>query len=507
MSKVTKQALALVKRLKRYPSFLELEAVGVTRAQVRQEFGTLRGLNIFLSKNSTDIFDLERSKVVTAMPKTKRFVVTTAVTNSPVHKGFLISIKNYCRKEKAGLIILPTKKDTQSPWSLDPILRNESILIDDVSLNSNIFLLGVKSTAKQTDPVTGLPRVGKRNGTFVMASPKQRLKYVATGINKLPHALMSTGAITVPNYVTGGLLANKQDYLANSDHVMGAIIIELDDKDVFHFRQIQADAHGAFADLGTLYSGMRTKDYAPEAVVLGDWHSGDTDPAVAAALTDLTKKIKPKRWVLHDIFDGLSVNPHTLGKGIVRAKLAEAGRLFLEDELKQLKNDICMMSKLVDKVVIVRSNHDDFLDRYLDNADYVGDDHNHKMALTLAVSALNGKNPLEEYVGPIKNVTWLKTDESLKIAGVECGMHGHLGGNGTRGSIVQMETAYGNVMFGHSHTPGILRDSWNVGTSTFLQLGYNKGASSWMQCSGIVYANGQKQLINFIDGKFTTKKL
>jgi len=506
-SNIIKAAISIVKSTGKYPSQLELEKAGISRAMIRRTFGNYSLLNDHLAEICSEIFDLEKSKVNTKLPNKKRFVITTAVTESKVHKGFLAAINTYCKKENAGLIVMPTKSTGNSRWVLDSVLKDECFVMDDVQLNSNLKLLGLITAAKTTDPTTGLPRIGQRNGTFITASPKQRLKFVATGVNKLPHALMSTGAITVPSYDTASILNKKSEYIAENDHIMGAIIVELDNNDAFHFRQIQADSSGNFVDLGILYGKLGTKPMAPSAFILGDWHSGDSDPIVVACIEKLTKKLKPKKWIIHDIFDGKSVNPHTEGKEIVRAKLANDNKLNLAEELNLLKADIDYMSSMVSEVIIVRSNHDDFLDRYLNKAEYVGDNKNHRLALELAIHLLDDKNPLEEYVGKIKNVKWLKLDESYKIAGIECGMHGHLGGNGARGSITQMETAYGKVMFGHTHTPGILRDAWNVGTTTYLDLGYNKGASSWLQCSGIIYPNGQRQLINFIEGQFTTKNL
>ena len=98
----------------------------------------------------------------------------------------------------------------------------------------------------------------------------------------------------------------------------------------------------------------------------------------------------------------------------------------------------------------------------------------------------------------------MKLDESYKIGGVELGMHGHLGSNGSRGgSPANMEMSYGKVVYGHRHTAEILRDAYCVGTSTHLTLGYNKGSSSWTHTHCLVYPNGQRQLINFINGSFT----
>jgi len=81
-------------------------------------------------------------------------------------------------------------------------------------------------------------------------------------------------------------------------------------------------------------------------------------------------------------------------------------------------------------------------------------------------------------------------------------VHGDKGPNGSRGSVKSMEVSYGQSITGHSHTPEIVRGAWQTGTSTYLKLGYNKGASSWLQSSCLLYKDGSRQLINVINGKY-----
>ena len=65
-----------------------------------------------------------------------------------------------------------------------------------------------------------------------------------------------------------------------------------------------------------------------------------------------------------------------------------------------------------------------------------------------------------------------------------------------------LEIAYGAITAGHSHTAGILRDVFRVGTSTNMRLGYNNGASSWTHTNSSTYKNGSRQLINLIEKKW-----
>jgi metal-sulfur cluster biosynthetic enzyme len=48
----------------------------------------------------------------------------------------------------------------------------------------------------------------------------------------------------------------------------------------------------------------------------------------------------------------------------------------------------------------------------------------------------------------------------------------------------------------------IIRNAYCVGTVGVMDMGYNKGLSSWTRTCCLIYKNGTKQLINFIpDGK------
>jgi hypothetical protein len=303
---------------------------------------------------------------------------------------------------------------------------------------------------------------------------------------------------------------SKRGRIANQDHVHGAIIVEVVDANIFHFRQVQADKQGRFVDLGLMYGPNNTvTTVATEALVLGDWHSGSTDPLVRKGTKKMIKQLKPNNVVYHDFFDGISVNHHIEHKLLTKAMMGfqndlKAELSFCAKDLADMANYTSSVNKKA-KTVVVKSNHDHFLDKWLDEFKFKEDQLNRIVGLELALAKAKGLDPLEQGLlkyHPLKNVTFLKSEESLKIAGVEVGQHGHLGVNGAKGSAASLEKSYTSLVIGHSHSPQILRGCWTVGTSSLLKLGYNVGPSSWAQTHCIIYANGQKQLVNFINGKW-----
>lgn len=507
-----------------HPSFSDLIRVtGITRNTVRYYFGTIHDLADAAKKANPkafhqivdgDLFSYERfGAIKEEVTKHRRFVVTTAITGAKVHAGFLAAIKTYCRENDAVLLVLPNLDPASivaRKRFLDPVLTHEFLVGRDLRINKNLFISSIKLSAKHIDPITGLGRIGQREGSFIYASPKQRLKMVATSNNGLPHALMTTGALTLPAYDSDRYMSHRTSYIAEHDHIIGAVVVEVQDDRRFHFRQVQADKQGRFADLDRLYSADGSTAVTPEALVLGDWHSRQNDPVARAAFVDgvgsLRDAVRPRVVVLHDGFDGLSISHHEEGNVILKARRANALQLSLEEELRLYAKDLDFLASKFERVVVVQSNHDEFLHRYLSEGRYVDDHLNHGTALRLASAMVDsGRNPVQVGVEMFglkhgDRITFLSRDEDYKVAGIELGAHGDKGANGSRGSLRAMEAAYGSSVSGHAHTPEILRSAYQVGTCSILRPDYAKGPSSWLHTSCLVYRSGARQLVNVIDG-------
>lgn len=513
----------LAKKLKKHPTYADLLTQSqITRDMVKHHFVSKDLLRDAAKKANPEAFEgiideeiynpQNFKKLTSALSKYKRFFITTAVAGAPIHKGAMKSIKTYCKMNKAALLVLPANNDLTD---LDPALVSDpdvNIIFADYALNKTLHISTIKINAKQVDPVTGLARIGQRDGSFIFASPKQRLKFVPNSNMNLPHCLMTTGAITQPKYQGKKYAQLRTDFIAHYDHVMGGLIVEIQDNIHFHFRQVQFEKSGNFVDLGVYYQENNVSTLTPKAFVLGDFHSIDKDPVAVAAMKDVMRKLNPETLVLHDTFDGKSISHHDQHKKIYRTMLSEAGKLSLEKELKVMAEDLNSMSDLVKQIVMVKSNHDEFLCRYLEDGRYQNEPHNYKMAAILTGEMMKGKDPLKEGVEMmgLKNkdkFKWLQRDDDFYVARIQLAAHGDRGGNGARGSLQSMESAYGLSVTGHAHTPEILRGAWQVGTTSKLNLDYTKGSpSSWFQTACLVYPNGSRQLISVVDGKWCTKQ-
>ncbi len=509
-----------VSKTKRHLTRADMQDLGFSRDKIRGSFTSLTELQKEFEELFPEVVEgfteaqiqssEKKNQLSKDIKKFKRFVVTTAISGASKHEGFYESIKSYCKEMDALLLLLPAELELNG---IDPDLAIEQWVLQDLDLNSNIKLSSIKINPKSAQPLTSLHRIGQRSGSMIVASPKQSLEFVAIGNEKFPHAVMSTGAITRPMYISPKG-ERRNDYIAKHDHVIGAVIVEVVNNKEYHFRQIQADHRGHFFDLGVKFTGAKKKKNRPVALILGDLHCGEEDPLALNASFEMAVESETDTIVFHDVFGGISVNHHEDDNNIQRAKLAKEGKLDIYKELKNLGKRIDQFTSLkhIKRIIIPDANHHDFLSiHYLSKGKYLKDPHNFRLAHELVLAMLDGHDPiqyaLEKLIGlkhPEK-IHWLKPDEDCIIAGVQVGAHGHRGANGSKGSKRTIENAYLKAIHGHTHSPYIFRGVFCVGTITFLRQGFNKGPSGWAQANCFLYETGMRQLINIIKGKWRMK--
>ncbi len=500
-----------------YPSRTELIKLGISRDMVRHHFGNME----FLKKNAKDhdpvsfakIIDIEifNDSVFSELEnKTKRhkvFIVQTVVAGAPIHKNLMLSVRKYLDIKGGMHLIIPADyalQDISPELMADP---DVNIVFRTLHLNSNICINPIKIDPKQVDPTTGLDSFG-HSETVIIGSPKQRRISVANSNNKLARVIQATGALTRPNYVPRDGIPKRRDTLAEKHHRMGGVIVEIVDNKLYHFRHFEMCKDGSFNDLFYNYNKDGMKFVGCEAIVQGDKHVGDTDPSVNDAVDEICAMGKPTYRIEHDFFNGKTISKHSMDNQVERAQLAENKQIDFLDELKMTAEELVRVRKLkTAKIhVIVESNHNDWIMQYLNKGKF--SDESRLISIKLQAAAIEGTHPLKaamELCG-VKDgddLKFLEVDDDFILSGVACGNHGHLGANGRRNPGTKgMLKAYGKCFFGHGHHGDIWHDAIMVGTSTYLKVGYNKGASSWDQSQGILYHDGTRQLVNVIYGKW-----
>lgn len=451
----------------------------------------------------------------------QRYLITSAQNATPVHKRFLRTLERAAHQLGAELVVIPlryrnptsiwsAKQDSDEWWSpeVEPYLFNRRR-----KLNPNLVLVGdVKIQPTASSPLAGFESLTGAE-SCVIGHPKMAFRSVPAPTGRFPKILSTTGSCTVRNYTD-----TKAGALGAFHHCLGAVMVEIDGKR-FHLRQINADRKtGAFIDLDRLYTEEGNEPAPPAlGLVLGDTHARFTCPKVDAATFGaggIVQMLQPRSVIFHDLFDGYSVNPHHAGNPfIAQAKArAQLGNVRAEVEhAVRFVADRCEGRQ----AVVVPSNHDDFLSRWLIATDWRHSPGNAGFYLETAgamvasarVTAQGADylDPLAYWITKLRGdakIRVLRRDESFKLSDIECGQHGHRGPNGARGTLRNLSRLGARVITGHTHTPGIEEGHYQCGTSTPLRLEYTQGPSSWLNTHCVVYANGKRSLITIIEGRW-----
>lgn len=463
----------------------------------------------------------EASPRFTRALNAQRYLITSAQNATPVHAPFLAALRTAAAHLGAELVIIPFRyKNPTSQWTqaqaeherwapeVTPFLFNTR-----KKLCANLVLAAdVKVQPTASSPTTGFEGLTGAE-SCIIGHPKMQFRAVPSPLGKMAKILTTTGACTQRNYTD-----SKAGKLGAFHHFLGAIIVEIDGS-TFHLRQLNADRiTGEFTDLDTVYSPDGVKP-APRAagLVMGDTHARFTDPAVERATFGhggIVDVLRPRQLVYHDLLDGYAVNPHHMGDPFIAHAKALAGYGDPEAEVKHAVAFVADRLPRDTQAVVVASNHDDFLARWMRTADWK------LMApaprlfyLRTAIAMLERtemtaqgteyEDPFRYWVGRLKGkapIKALRKNESLKIAGVECSHHGHRGPDGTKATMKNMARVGAKLITAHRHSPGIEEAHYRVGTSTPRELEYTQGPSSWLNCHCVIYANGKRSLITIVEG-------
>ena len=184
-------------------------------------------------------------------------------------------------------------------------------------------------------------------------------------------------------------------------------------------------------------------------------------------------------------------------------------------ELKQAQDFLLEARRDGNKTatLVVASNHDEALNRWLQETDWRQDLANAEIYLELnwaALSAARRKrpfNPTEEGIGGVAGVKFLSRDESYVVGkqfsgGVELAMHGDLGANGRPGSPLAFAATGRKSIVGHSHSASWTDGCLQVGVTGNLDMDYNRGLSAWSHTNALVYPNGKRALFTIYKGKW-----
>jgi hypothetical protein len=429
-----------------------------------------------------------------------KYIITSVQLGATVNREFLKNILTFKKKHGIDKILCFVQKGKyiEEEKLHDLIWEHcEVITQTEVRLNDNLKLFDSKILPQQINPLTGMSQKLSRDYSHILPSPKIRFKSLAS-TNTHPRTMMTTGSLTNPNYKTHTAHGVK----ALEQHQFGFIFVEIINSRLFMAHQIDATKNGNFNYLNKKYSKGKETIEQPEALILGDWHTGVTNPYSREKSIAQIKELKPKRVVFHDLFDGKSINPHESGDLISELRNYTNKKSNLVEELTMVHEEVSFFSKMFPniKFFVAESNHDVFFERYIRNKKFIDNPQNFLFVCSIINDVVKGEKPtLEIALSQIKelpsNFTFWKVDEDYRVAGVGLDTHGHNGVNGSKGTSQQFSFLNLKLITGHSHVPELHANGMCVGTNTHLRQDYMRGASSQMWANGILYKNGKYMLL------------
>jgi hypothetical protein len=478
-----------------------------------------------------------------AVPKkgVKTYILTSAQNNTKLHEGLwknLLALRKFYGAklmvgrytyikcglgeggDKARFVAMQDESLYDSKivaW--DP--RIEPYVVDErVELAPGLVWCGEWQrlpTVKR--PLSGFETyTGRKSGIFPHA--KFEMQSVASSKFEATKFNYTTGTTTMRNYIVKGAGLS-----ATFHHGYGAVLVEVDKDGDWFVRQLNADSDGTIYDLDLKVEGGETSHgHRPEGVTWGDIHVQERDPVVEKLSGDLMNILSPKYAFYHDVLNFGSRNHHDIKDPFKKLKLFHSG---LEDVRFEVGEAMCYV---VNKAtawpntehVVVDSNHDRALERWLRESDWRHDPINMEFFMESALAKIksirSGDDTFHmmrywfndyDYQGDncLTNVRFLDEDESFVLCedangGIECGMHGHLGPNGSRGGAAAFAKMGRKANVGHTHQAGIYDGIFTAGTSSSLDMGYNRGPSSWSHSHILTYPNGKRTIITMWNGKW-----
>ena len=439
-----------------------------------------------------------------------KYVLTTAQNNTDVCPVFFESLRNYCVSNNATLLVAKTTynlngfQETPEGVYYDPLIV-PYLVEGQINLGGTIEFCSqanVLPTAK--NPLASFEGITGVGVSVIIPATKIALKCTAALKGGKAKELYSTGAITRRNYIM-----RKAGAVAATEHNIGALFVDTTGANyVARHLELMAGSDGFFDENVYYTADSCTYGVSPEVMHFGDIHAEKMEEKNLNKMLELLERYQPKHVLLHDVMDFSSRNHHNI---------KDCAFMFNQSMLSRtIRQDIVHVGRVIKSLAeyggivhIVESNHDLAINTYLKNQDFKEDPVNAVLYLDCMLALYkhveeegNTDFNMLEYVFDKYstsvyrgNILFHSMDESLVLAGVECGCHGHVGSNGARGGPAQFRALGIPINTGHTHTPSIMGGCYTAGVTGSLEMGYNVGASSWRLANVVIWPNGQRQVL------------
>ncbi|PZR92233.1 MAG: hypothetical protein DI537_13680 [Stutzerimonas stutzeri] len=475
-------------------------------------------------------------------PRGRKFILTSAQNDAPIHEAFWKSLNTYANLFDADIIVGPLTYETQWWSENNPMARDyaqelrEFLCFGQMEIGPNFIFAGEMNTLPTARrPISDLTTYSRgRWGVF--PHPMIQLKSVpSTDPAVQAHQIMTTGSVTMPK-----IIPRKAGVKSIFHQQLGATIVEFDDEGRVFCRHLLPDEDGSFYDLELFVSGDDFEIHeGVDSVTYADGHVAKMDQRSCEATFgfnqktkkrvpgSLTATVKPRKGFVHDVFDNERRNHHHVHDNAYSYEMAIRGRDSVREEVREAAEFLADLADLdIGQVVVVDSNHDIALERYIREGRFRNDGINIRYGNKLEDAYLEwreetakhldaGTQPRsfsllewacrQELGDALDAVIWCHDGQSHPVNGIECGHHGFRGANGARGTVAGYAQLGVPMSIGDKHSPEIL-DGVYVAGAMQLQMGYNKGPSGWAVSHIIQYPNGKRTIVTLQDGHFRANR-
>lgn len=461
-------------------------------------------------------------------PGVRYFLCTAAQDETLVHDGFWRNLTAFADHINAEILIGG--------------FTYQKGLFEDHTVATGFFVPEVRAhlAAEKRDLAPGITWCGHANISPTATNPLsgwQTLTRDSWAI--IPHArialecvpvmpgqpskqVISTGVVTVPNYVQ-----KNAGQRAEFHHTIGATLVEVAADGDFFCRQITADRDGSFQDLDVVVrDGKISAGHRIEGATWGDIHREKLDPDIALGTwgfdveqeitvseNNMLDMLRPRFQFFHDLLDFRVRNHHRRGDPHDRANLLATTDDDVEAEVARCARFLEATQRPWCQSVVVESNHDTALARWLKDPSAHADARNagywHKLNADWHAAIRRGdadtfnifEHAVREKSGDgLDGVVFVPEGNTFSIcqatdSPVECGLHGHIGANGARGSNANLRRVGPKINKAHSHAAAIMDGVFSAGLSGFLDQGYNKGLSSWSQSHILTLPSSKRTIV------------
>ena len=321
----------------------------------------------------------------------------------------------------------------------------------------------------------------------------------------------TTGTVTQRNYIQ-----KKAGLKAEHHHAYGALLVEVCPDGTWFTRQINADTDGVIYDLCLcVLHGMVQEGNEVLAINWGDIHEYKRDDAayqLCWGKGGMMDTLRPAYQFMHDMVDFYPRNHHETKNHHAMFTRFIQGAESVKTEMQRVADFLNWSARDFCETVVVSSNHDDAFRKWLRDAEFRQDPINavyfleSQLAYYKALERGDEDFNLIEWAvkgqGAPWNIRFLGVDESFTLKNIEFGMHGHLGPNGARGNARNLAKVGRKANIGHSHSAAIEDGLYVAGVTGKLNMGYNRGPSSWSQSHIITYLNGKRAIVTFSNNKW-----